>query len=138
MGARLGACCCGAWFALAAMAALGSGRLPVSDRILVDRIELNHYYSDKDASRIWSQFVFYVWSDCNCRHESVGYAIESVSKLTHTERLHTVIFIDDGSPVKISSSEFIETWTQYDRELDAQHGLRLYSSDAPSPPRPNQ
>lgn len=82
-----------------------------------DIIELNHYY-DENGIKLLDQIIFYRWSEQRQDYLCEGWRLfKKGNNLNFRDGIHEFSFREGAITKKINSERFMETYTQYDKEL---------------------
>ncbi len=90
----------------------------------VDYIELNHFH-DENGKEVFTQFLFWKKNDnLNLKFNKeaklyivADWKLAKGNEVINLEDKSVTFFNDSRALVKITSNNFIESWTQYDIEL---------------------
>lgn len=102
----------------------------------VDRVEVNHVY-DGQAQHRMTQVIGWDWvPHCSRYHVAWWFLADAPPTIEHTGPGRTITTHAGGDLVRIEASQSIETWTQWDREVDEraflpQEDRRGFSRQAP-------
>lgn len=92
----------------------------------VDAIELNHFY-DENGRHVFDQLIFWEWCDGAGRFHVVAWRlVKTVGQVPIYDARrggYATLWIDGERFRRVRSGGFVETWTQYDRELTERKAL---------------